>query len=133
MRKYLFGFLALFTLLPVFNSCSDDDDNGTSFWDAKVTVKVINSSGEIKSGKAVYMYFDEESMAFPGNAFSMLVTGEAGKVVFDLNLEDLKVFAYQKVMLYFAVFYIEDGETMIAGTTSVEVKRGDTKKVDLKI
>ena len=52
----------------------------------------------------------------------MLVTGETGKVVFDLTLEDMDSFASQEAMLCFAVFNVEDNETMIAGSTSVKVK-----------
>lgn len=133
MKKVLYLSLFLVIALAGFSSCGDDEDD-PDFLGADVEVTVTNALGVAQAGKTVYLYKDTPvtSSTVPGDAKKMLVTDDNGVVKFSLNLTELNILESQ-TSLYFAVFYTLEGETLVAGSVGVTVKRNESKKIEVKI
>lgn len=132
MKKILFFSLLCVAIVVMFSSCKDNDD--PDFLGAKVKVKVENILDMPKEGTTVYLYKDKAvtQETLPGDAKKMAVTNAEGIATFDLDLTELNVLE-SKTTLYFAVFYSDDGTTMVAGSTGVILKRNETKEVNIEI
>ena len=130
MKKigFLIGALAMVTLL---SSCKKDEP----ILGANVKVTVKNYLGIVQKGTTVYMYKDHEpnNNTRPSEAKQQVITDDNGVAEFRLNFANLDIFESQ-TSLYFAVFYTNnDGETRVAGSTGVTVKRDESKNLDLTI
>ena len=71
----------------------------------------------------------EEALTDTFDATKKVVTEEDGVAVFNLNVLELEIIDSQTT-LYFAVF---DEYEEIRGYTAVTVKKGDNKRIELKL
>ena len=123
MKKGLI-FAALALVIMMFSSCQPA---------TKATVNVtVTKAGEPQAGVVVYMFNEdywEEALTDPFDATKKVVTEEDGVAVFNLNVLELEIIDSQTT-LYFAVF---DEYEEIRGYTAVTVKKGDNKRIELKL
>lgn len=131
MKGLVFSLAAIFLL--GFTSCNKDDDDAPLLG-AKIFVTVENALGSPEAGKTVYLFKDEEiTNDTPiADAKKQVITNEDGIAEFSLNLTELNIFESQ-TSLYFGVFYTVADKNYVAGSTAITVKRGDSKKLDIKI
>ena len=126
MKKGLI-FAALALVVAMFCSC------GLTATKATVSVTVKNQLGIKQPGVVVCMYDEDEveaiSMLLPGVASQKVVTEDDGVAVFNLTALDLDVIDNQATV-YFVVF---DASDNVRGYTVTTVKKGDNKRVELKL
>lgn len=131
--KKLF-FLSMVALAAVaFSSCKSCNREKTAMG-AKVTVTVKNIFGSPQDGTKVYMFKDLKptNSTNPGTAADIQVTDLDGNATFNLNFTDLDI-REGKTTLYFAVFYQNDNNTMVAGKEGIMLTNGETKHIDITI
>ena len=126
MKKGLI-FAALALVMTMFCSC------GLTATKATVNVTVKNQLGIKQPNVAVYMYDADEwtalDLLLPSSASKMVVTNEVGIAHFNLSTLDLDVIDTQTTV-HFAVF---DDLGNVRGHVPVTVKKGDNKRVELKL
>ena len=147
MKKMLILTLFLTVASVVFISCNssgahnaNDNNNNNNNRDkapvmgAKVEITVKNALGKPLKGETVYMFRNQTvtDTTTSSQAKTQVVTDNDGIAVFDLNFTRLNILDAQTT-LYFAVFYNKDGKEIPAGSTGITLKKGDVKKVDLRV
>lgn len=125
MKKGLI-FAALALVVFMFSSCALTATKAT------VSVKVTKQN-VAQPNVVVYMYDADEwaalDLLLPSAASKQVVTDEEGIADFNLNAMDLEIIDSQTTV-YFAVF---DDLGNVRGYVPVTVKKGDNKRVELKL
>lgn len=125
MKKGLI-FAALALVVFMFSSCALTATKAT------VSVKVTKQNVP-QPNVVVYMYDADEwaalDLILPSSASKEVVTDEEGIADFNLNAMDLEIIDSQTTV-YFAVF---DDLGNVRGYVPVTVRKGDNKRVELKL